>query len=158
MDYQTLKDLVEEKLSCRQIAERTCKSSSTVKKWLKKHGLQTINSSNEENDLRCQKCNKPLRGKQKKFCSKNCQVIVYVTKHRQKIKRKAVEYKGGKCEICGYNKNIWSLAFHHIDPSKKDFSISDSGNSYGWESVKKEIDKCILVCLNCHGEIHYETS
>ena len=71
---------------------------------------------------------------------------------RQKVKQKSVEYKGGCCEICGYSKCISALEFHHKDPNEKDFSIS--GKSISWDRIKKEIDKCILVCSNCHREIH----
>ncbi len=63
------------------------------------------------------------------------------------------EYKGAKCSLCGYDKCKSSLHFHHIDPSKKDFGIS--GNwGLSWKKMKIELDKCILVCANCHGEIH----
>lgn len=75
-----------------------------------------------------------------------------VVSYRQRIKLKAVEYKGGKCVICGYNKCVRSLQFHHVDPSKKDFSLSQVTRQ--WEKVKSELDKCIIVCANCHGEIH----
>lgn len=70
----------------------------------------------------------------------------------QKIKKKAVEYKGGKCQICGYNKCMRALTFHHIDPKTKSFGISGAYKS--WERLKPELDKCILVCQNCHAEIH----
>lgn len=73
---------------------------------------------------------------------------------RNKKKEELVEYKGGKCEICGYNKCITALHFHHKDPNEKDFSISRK--SYSFEKLKEEADKCILVCANCHAEIHYE--
>lgn len=73
---------------------------------------------------------------------------------RQRLKEKLVEYKGGKCEICGYNKCINALEFHHLDPSEKDFGISN-GNAIAFEKAKKEVDKCILVCANCHREIHF---
>lgn len=65
---------------------------------------------------------------------------------------KMVEYKGGKCEICGYNKCIEALEFHHINPKEKDFSIS--GGTKSFNTLKPELDKCILVCANCHREIH----
>lgn len=70
----------------------------------------------------------------------------------RKAKLKAIEYKGGKCCICGYDKCARSLTFHHLDPTKKDFGISGSTKSF--EKLKPELDKCILVCANCHGEIH----
>lgn len=71
---------------------------------------------------------------------------------RQRVKIKLVEYKGGKCVICGYDKCIQSLEFHHIDPKEKDFTIS--GKTKAFDKMKKEIDKCMLVCSNCHSEIH----
>jgi predicted transcriptional regulator len=79
-----------------------------------------------------------------------------VTKRRQKIKQLSIEYKGGCCQKCGYNKCIAALEFHHLDPNEKDFLISRKGYSISWERVKKELEKCILVCSNCHREIHEE--
>ena len=70
----------------------------------------------------------------------------------QKNKLRAVYYKGGKCQLCGYNKSIRALQFHHIDPNEKDFGIS--GGTKSFEKMKPELDKCILVCSNCHCEIH----
>lgn len=81
-----------------------------------------------------------------------------VSAWRRRLKQKAVDYKGGKCERCNYNKCIAALEFHHTDPEKKDFSISSGGHTRAWDKVKEELDKCILVCSNCHKEIHYEMS
>lgn len=75
-----------------------------------------------------------------------------VVKRRKQNKLLLIEYKGGKCEICGYNKNIAALEFHHLDPSQKEFGLT--GNTYSLERQKAEADKCILVCANCHREIH----
>ena len=66
-----------------------------------------------------------------------------------------IAYKGGKCERCGYNKCNRALEFHHIDPGVKDFGISDQINR-NIDDLKAEADKCILVCSNCHAEIHEE--
>ena len=77
-----------------------------------------------------------------------------VSNRRKKVKKLLVDYKGGKCEKCGYNKCIAALEFHHLDPTKKDFAISRRGNSLALAKMKKESDKCILVCSNCHKEIH----
>lgn len=70
----------------------------------------------------------------------------------QKAKLKAIFYKGGKCQLCGYNKSIRALQFHHLNPEEKDFTIS--GGTKSFEKMKPELDKCILVCSNCHAEIH----
>ena len=73
---------------------------------------------------------------------------------RYHLKDKAIEYKGGKCEICGYNKCNEALEFHHLDPSKKEFAIGVDGCTRSWDKIKQELDKCICVCANCHREIH----
>jgi len=83
----------------------------------------------------------------KKSKSKN------VISWRKRKKIELVEYKGGKCEKCGYDKCIHALEFHHKDPSEKDFTIS--GKSWSFERLKKEVDKCIMVCSNCHKELHH---
>lgn len=66
----------------------------------------------------------------------------------------AVAYKGGKCQCCGYHNYIGALEFHHVDPAQKDFGVSSQGYTHSWDKVKQEIDKCVLVCANCHREIH----
>jgi len=75
-----------------------------------------------------------------------------VVSWRSRTKQKLVDYKGGKCIKCGYNKYNGNLAFHHLDPSKKDFTIT--GKSIAFEKLKLEVDKCELLCHNCHGEVH----
>jgi predicted HNH restriction endonuclease len=62
-----------------------------------------------------------------------------------------MDYKGGKCITCSYSNYDGALEFHHLDPNKKEFVI---GLSRNWNLTKKEMDKCILVCSNCHREIH----
>ncbi len=77
-----------------------------------------------------------------------------VQRKRYKLKHDLIEYKGGKCEICGYNKCESALEFHHLNPEEKEFAISSKGYTRSFELCKKEVDKCILVCANCHREIH----
>jgi 5-methylcytosine-specific restriction endonuclease McrA len=75
---------------------------------------------------------------------------------RIKIKEQAVTYKGGKCQVCGYSKCRAALEFHHTDPAEKDAGINSTVASGGksFEAIKSELDKCVLVCSNCHREIH----
>lgn len=74
---------------------------------------------------------------------------------RERLKQKLVDYKGGKCERCGYNKCLSALHFHHTDPNIKDFGIGMiRANPKSWDSIIAEVDKCIMVCANCHAEIH----
>ena len=57
----------------------------------------------------------------------------------------AIEYKGGRCQVCRYDRCAEALEFHHIDPTKKDFGISSKGYARSWEKVKREVDKCFLL-------------
>ena len=75
-------------------------------------------------------------------------------KRRDKVKVLAVAYKGGKCQCCEYNTFIGALEFHHTDPNEKDFGISAKGYTRAWSKITPELDKCVLVCSNCHREIH----
>ena len=71
----------------------------------------------------------------------------------QKTKQKCVDYKGGCCQACGFSKHNSALEFHHLDPSQKDFGIG-SKTSKPFESLKAELDKCALLCSNCHRMVH----
>ena len=77
-----------------------------------------------------------------------------VQRRREKVRLMAVSYKGGCCQICSYDRCIEALEFHHLDPTQKDFGISRKGYTRSWEKVKEEVDKCILLCANCHREVH----
>lgn len=70
-------------------------------------------------------------------------------------KELCVKYKGGKCEICGYDKYIGALDFHHRDPSLKKFNIAlKSKLQYLNSEITEELDKCQILCANCHRETH----
>lgn len=75
-----------------------------------------------------------------------------VTAARQKRKQELVYIMGGKCTLCGYDKCIAALEFHHIDKNQKERQLSN-GNCHSWEEDIKEVKKCALVCSNCHKEI-----
>lgn len=73
---------------------------------------------------------------------------------RQRLKDRATYVMGDKCACCGYDKCIQALEFHHLNPEEKDFSFGTNANR-SWSSTRRELQKCILVCANCHREIHY---
>jgi hypothetical protein len=68
-------------------------------------------------------------------------------------KLKAVELMGGSCSKCDYNRNLSALEFHHIDPKTKEFNWKQVCKK-PWDQVIQELSKCIIVCKNCHAEIH----
>lgn len=110
---------------------------------------------------KCRVCNEEkavdLFYKTNKYMRKICRKCenIKANKHRiargRLLKLKAVEYLGGKCCICGYNKSIYALDFaHKQDKCHEPTRMFHRGMS--WVRIKKEIDKCNLKCANCHRE------
>jgi hypothetical protein len=133
---------------------------STIK--IGRTGNPTTEIKNDTTHRICSKCKqskeennnnfyKRYRGGFFSYC-KTCSNKDIADRIRQ-IKLKSIEYKGGKCIVCGYDKCVRSLDFHHLTPSEKDFSISDR-HTHDFKKIKIELDKCVLLCKNCHGELH----
>lgn len=70
---------------------------------------------------------------------------------KEDLKKRAVAFKGSKCILCGYHRCVAGLHFHHFNPHEKSCSISECTS---WRQIKEELSKCVLVCANCHAEIH----
>jgi hypothetical protein len=108
--------------------------------------------------LTCVVCSKALTGRQTRFCSIRCKASVYQYYPSQKkrgLERKLrfVGERGGKCSRCGYDKNLAALAFHHL--RNKEFQIDMRALSNSTiERIEKELSKCVLLCHNCHAEVH----
>ena len=161
-----LSELVKKGLTIREIGDELGRSISTVRHWLKRYDLRTdpqnrralreqaaaegrtritsvcrrhgegefhIESSGR---LRCVRC----RGEA-------------VARRRQVAKEILVDEAGGSCRICGYDRDMAALQFHHLDPTQKEFSLSMNGVTRGIEAMRREAGKCILLCANCHAEV-----
>jgi len=82
-----------------------------------------------------------------------------VIRYRKRIKEKMIDCMGKKCQICSYDKCSDALEFHHIDPTKKEYSFGKlRANPRSKEILACELEKCILLCSNCHREIHTGTT
>lgn len=160
MDKELLIQQINQGYSTWKMAELNNTTQPNIRYWLKKYNLKTLRKTNDDNNLKlCPKCktSKPKNDfykstKSSSYC-KSC--IIVSNKERQRnTKQLAVEYKGGCCSKCGYNKCIAALEFHHVDPNTKD---KDYFNSRGGltGSLKTELDKCVLLCANCHREEHH---
>ncbi len=108
----------------------------------------------------CVVCGASLTGRQIKFCSTGCKnksLQSYEAQKERGLRRKLLVFrnKGGKCAVCGYDQNLAALTFHHTQPVDKEFKLDmRSLSNRTWEAVQVESEKCILVCANCHAELH----
>ncbi len=106
----------------------------------------------------CKICSKILLGKQTKFCSIKCKNSAHQSYSAQKkrgLERKIylVTKLGGKCSNCGYAVNIAGLAFHHVGGKKFQLDARSLSNRK-IDPILEEVEKCILLCHNCHAETH----
>ena len=108
----------------------------------------------------CIVCGAVLKGRQTHFCSIACKNKYHQSYEAQKSrglarKLELVKAAGGRCALCGYDKNLAALTFHHINANEKSFKLDmRSLSNRKLEVVRTEVEKCILVCQNCHTELH----
>lgn len=146
IDVAELKILVNDHHSTYDIAEKLNTSQTNVRYWLKKCNLKTKSKYGGYKEHRyekygCYKYTDTYQGQQKRGLDRK---ILFVKQF------------GGKCSICGYNKNYGALTFHHKDPSEKEMGLDMrrmSNNSM--VRLQAEIAKCQLLCHNCHSELHH---
>src|SRR6185436_1084805 len=94
-----------------------------------------------------------LEGRNQYRCTK-CRAAA-VTEWRRRAKRDLVRARGGACEVCGYDKHVAALHFHHLDPAEKRFAVSNKGGTIAFARLEAEARKCVLLCANCHAAIEW---
>lgn len=154
MDRQQLENMCLQGLTQREIASATNKSQTTIRYWLAKYDLKR-----KRKNVRCKQCGNTdinkmmLNGlhSHRSLC-KACHNQNTI-KRGQANKRSYIEYLGGQCSRCGYNKCVSALELHHKNPAEKDPTFK-SIRYWGLKKAKIELDKCILLCANCHREEH----
>lgn len=161
---------------CNSIIDYSHKHSRDKAEKLGSKCASCRNQRNLNPNCECKFCKKQLYRRPSRlhgniFCCYGCRNKYYSGekgKHKPKCKRnrswdqknirykkeKAVAYKGGRCEKCGYNKCIGAMDFHHINPEEKMYDVKNL-MARRWELIQLEIDKCILLCSNCHREEHW---
>ena len=154
MNENTLRQYINLNYSTRKIAELENSSQTNVRHWLKKYNLKTNKTQFEFKEYLC-RCGETdpnmFYGHSKLNCIKchNNRTISNGKNNRLF----AVNYLGGKCSSCGYDKHTAALDIHHLDPTIKDKNFK---YMRGWsrERIISEINQCILLCRNCHAEVH----
>ena len=168
MEKEKLKELfIDKNLSQRSIAKELQCSQSTVKYYIKKYCLVKTKGEKkvitEDITKVCSKCmvKKPasdfyFRKERVNELYSQCRSCNSkdATERMQAIKLKLVELKGGKCQLCSFSEYVGALEFHHVDPKEKDKNVSRLIKSKINQQVIDEINKCVLVCSNCHKMIH----
>ena len=169
MKKEELEVLINDGKSLNQISKETGKSLTTIRYWVKKYGLKSnhvqfkyLEKKPVGSERTCPKCKLILpsenfyKRRGIEHSSVYCKICTgeQTLSRMQKLKRTMVDYKGGSCVICGYNTYMGALEFHHLDPKQKDFNLAHMKKYTFDDKVKKELDKCILVCSNCHRELH----
>ena len=146
MDYAVLKEKVDAGLSQRAIANACGIGHSTVRYWLKRHGIETVPCAVNRlcHHEHCILCGRRTGGR--RTCP-SCWTRV----RRYRAKLLGIKLLGGKCWKCGAVVPVAAFEFHHV--SGKDFSIGSAANK-SWSVIVRELKKCQLWCSNCHRVKH----
>jgi transposase len=161
-DRKLLEQLASDGATLREIAAALDRSTATVRHWLERWGIERHDrrrtslplDAPRDREMAC-----PRHGMtcfrldhRRSYRCLRCRQE-QVAERRRRIKRVLVAEAGGKCSICGYDRCIAALQFHHLDPSAKSFTLSSKGVTRGIERAREEARKCILLCANCHAEV-----
>lgn len=166
VEPERFRAMVEAGATIREIAAKIGISYSATRHWLAALGLETHRMAGRDRfsearrlDLRQIEVECPNHGLTRHVrrsdgvyrcarCSSES-----VARRRRKVKRMLVAEAGGACLLCGYDRCIGALQFHHLDPSKKEFAVSLRGVTPSIEALRREAAKCVLLCANCHAEV-----
>jgi transposase len=171
IDRDRLEALVETGMTIAEIAVEVGLSKATVRHWLHRYGLRTANkvgprlgeqarqaklASMAQIVLECLRHGETdyvLEGRGYYRC-KRCR-NEGVANHRRRLKQLLVDGAGGSCSLCGYDRCVAALEFHHLDPTAKRLGISAGGLTLSVDAVRTEAAKCVLLCSNCHAEVEH---
>jgi len=165
IDEDLLRALVSSHFSIREIAETMERSAATIRHWLAKLDLETSPARHSpaaaraaaegatEAALYC-----PTHGitrHVRRDAGFRCAICrsTRVIERRRAVKRMLLDEAGGRCIICGYERCVAALHFHHLDPSQKSFTLALGGNTRAIAKARAEASKCVVLCANCHAEV-----
>jgi transposase len=166
MPEEELRDLVNQGNTLAVIAERLDVSISCVRYWIERYGLPRPHAIRRERLSRAieegrrtlhRECQRHgwtvfvIENSGRTRCRK-CR-IERVSEWRRRTKARLVDEAGGKCEICGYDRCLAALQFHHRNPNEKSFALSLRGRIRSIDKLRAEAAKCVLLCANCHAAV-----
>jgi transposase len=166
LERALLGELCAQDLTVREIAAAVDRSPATVRHWLRRYDLETSGTARrrksrgkvqERFEARCARHGRTtfvVRRDGGTACLR-CRAE-RVTARRRRLKEILVEEAGGACVICGYDRCLAALEFHHRDPASKRFGLGQRGLTRSLEQLRDEASKCVLLCSNCHVEVEAE--
>jgi transposase/5-methylcytosine-specific restriction endonuclease McrA len=166
-----LERLIESGMTIAEIAASVSRSKGTVRHWLTMYGLKTHGGRGKRPSeqarqakqaglvsasMRCPRHGETDFGLDARgsYRCKRCRSDA-VSRRRRKVKSILVAEAGGRCCICGYDRSMRALHFHHLDPSVKRLAINAHGLALALEKLRNEARKCVLLCSNCHAEVEH---
>jgi hypothetical protein len=165
MERVELEIAVDAGLSIAQLAERFGRSKGSVRYWLSKYELKTLNRSGRESSpgvLAARAAGRNRRSTSARFTAQQSSCWtrrvtfavgrVAVRKRRRRVKQALIQEAGGRCRLCGYDRYQGALAFHHVDPQTKAMTIA-TGITLAIETLRTETRKvcAALPQLPCRG-------
>ncbi|HEV3033923.1 MAG TPA: winged helix-turn-helix domain-containing protein [Solirubrobacteraceae bacterium] len=166
---EVLSPLVDAGMSIAEIAEAVGRSKGTVRHRLGRYELRTgggvgrrsADASRAAREagltealLACPRHGQSshVRDSRGYFRCRRCRQEA-VVRRRRRVKEILVEEAGGRCRLCGYDRCVAALEFHHLDPAAKEFGVAQNGMARSIERLRAEVRKCVLLCSNCHAEV-----
>jgi hypothetical protein len=166
MDEQTLRDLVSRGATIAELSAAAGVDRATIRRRLRKLGIETMR-------MHTLRTNEELRDQRVQVVQRHCRrhgvtafrpdakgtfrcgrcVAERVSEHRRRVKQTLVAEAGGRCILCGYDRCVRALEFHHVDPATKRFGVALHGVARSLERARAEAAKCVLLCSNCHMEV-----
>jgi hypothetical protein len=169
-----LRPLIERRLTIAEIAAALDRSPSTVRYWLDRLGLRTNGRRGRRPAVPREAVERAIAAGERTVAGtcrhhgdgvfviensgrarcRQCRMD-RVSARRRKVKRLLIEEAGGKCLVCGYDRFVDALHFHHLDPAGKQFGVSKNGATLGIDTLRAEAAKCVVLCANCHAEVEH---
>jgi transposase-like protein len=163
---EQLEPLVSAGVSIRSMAEQLGVSYTTVRHWLRRHGLVTergrrmagtreMREAGIETGIADCPVHRASRHVRRTDGGVRCLACRSdaVSERRRRVKALLVAEAGGCCVLCGYGDNVGALHFHHVDPASKAFALGVTGVTRSLAKARAEAAKCVLLCARCHAEV-----
>ena len=165
IDRGALSQLADQGLTLAAMATELRVSVATVRYWLSRHELASRRAQVVEDrkamaaeqafiERPCRHHGRTrfVRDRRGTYRCARCRTAA-VSARRRRVKAALVREAGGRCLVCGYDRYVGALQFHHLDPDRKGFALSVGGLTRSIDRARGEMKKCVLLCANCHAEV-----